>query len=178
MQNHTIPLVADGFPAFLYDTSIAVLNPKNRWAGYMRGPLLLCAFRTIYTSPSSATGSKPKKTKRGNAALLKLDMVTPEMIACAALQLRFALCSLQEYANVDGLFNFEDFYHFVLDSIYAGMSKGKWGDELFEWWNRQVFGNRLPDPDQPGPSYDDPFGGDPDAAPDSQDADADTDTGE
>lgn len=112
-------------------------------------------LRAIYTSPSSATGPKAKKTKRGNAALLKLDVVTPEMISCAALQvclcshqhsfyklicvflkLRFALCSMQDYANVDGLFNFEEFYHFVLDSIYAGLGKeGNWGADLFAWWN-------------------------------------------
>lgn len=101
---------------------------------------------------------------------------------------------LQEYANVNGLFSFREFYYFVLDSIYAGMSKGKWGEELFEWWNwsvvttmhsaqanftvSQVFGDKLAVPDQPGPSYDDPFGSDPDVGPGSQDIDADTDTEE
>lgn len=41
---------------------------------------------------------------------------------------------------------------------------------------RQVFSDKLLVPDEPGPSNDDPFGGDPDAAPDSRAVNDGTDT--
>ncbi|KAJ3766986.1 hypothetical protein FB446DRAFT_793608 [Lentinula raphanica] len=80
------------------------------------------------------------KTKKCNAELMGITKVMPEMIAYAALQVRFSLCSLQEFANVDGEFSFEDFFHNIVDSIVEGTLKSaSWGQDLLEWWDLWVF---------------------------------------
>ncbi|KAJ3737939.1 hypothetical protein EV360DRAFT_77290, partial [Lentinula raphanica] len=122
------------------------------------------ALRAMLKGPSAALGPKVLKTKKGNAELLGVSRVTPEMIAYAALQVRFNLCTLQEFANVDGEFNFEDFYHIIVDSIAEGTKKSeKWGKELLEWWNMKVFPEASASPSTP--SDDTLFGDDPDAPP-------------
>ncbi|KAJ3818169.1 hypothetical protein F5880DRAFT_1511185, partial [Lentinula raphanica] len=138
LKNHDIVLVASGRPLFLYDTQ--QMRASNRWTGYLRGPLLEYALRAILKGPSAALGPKVVKTKKCNAELMGITKVTSEMIAYAALQVRFSLCSLQEFANVDGEFSFEDFFHNIVDSIAEGTLKSaSWGQDLLEWWNLRVF---------------------------------------
>ncbi|KAJ3725377.1 hypothetical protein C8R42DRAFT_708429 [Lentinula raphanica] len=152
LKNHDIPLVASGRPLLLYDTQ--EMQFSNRWTGYLRGLLLVYALRAMLKGPSAALGPKVLKMKKGNAELLGVSRVTPEMIAYAALQVRFNLCTLQEFTNVDGEFNFEDFYHIIVDSI---------AEELLEWWNMKVFPEASASPSTP--SDDTLFGDDPDAPP-------------
>ncbi|KAJ3966245.1 hypothetical protein EV361DRAFT_936104 [Lentinula raphanica] len=121
LKNHDIVLVASGRPLFLYDTQ--QMRASNRWTGYLRGPLLEYALRAILKGPSAALGPKVVKTKKCNAELMGITKVMPEMIAYAALQVRFSLCSLQEFANVDE----------------GTLKSASWGQDLLEWWNLQVF---------------------------------------
>ncbi|KAE9405610.1 hypothetical protein BT96DRAFT_988386 [Gymnopus androsaceus JB14] len=173
LKNHQIQTLADGWPALLYDLN--AFCASNKWKDYLHGKMLLYTVRTIFMLPTSALGQQNIKTRGGNAKLLGLSKVSPEMIAYSAVQLWFSLSNLQQYAKMDGLFNFEEFYHFILDSITKGTEKSKkWSNELFQWWDAYVFGDKPP---QITTTTNDPFENNPDAASDNEiDADTGTDT--
>ncbi|KAI0631041.1 hypothetical protein C8Q77DRAFT_1062623 [Trametes polyzona] len=87
-----------GFPAFLYDLDamdVVSSNPKDFEIGLFRGPMMISAFRCIWTSPDSAT--KPPGAKgKGRASISRMHGitdVTAEQIAYIACLMRHVLSS-------------------------------------------------------------------------------------
>ncbi|KAI6143765.1 hypothetical protein BKA82DRAFT_4331182 [Pisolithus tinctorius] len=118
-------------------------------------------FKFIFTSPSSirdldedrATpgrhqGSSNQKaaTKNHVASILGMKAVTPRSIAYTAVQVRFALSSANTWHNVDGNFDYSQFYNAILDFFedLPGPAAKKRVDELLAWWNRKAFGKNQP----------------------------------
>ncbi|THU86734.1 hypothetical protein K435DRAFT_842780 [Dendrothele bispora CBS 962.96] len=132
-----IPLESASLCAFLY--SINDYDPEKMWSGLFRGPLLIFAYRAIFTSPSSALGEKSAPTKSGNAKIHGVFEVSVESIAYVSAQVRFALCTKHSWTKEDGVFNLEAFYFFVLDLMLK--APPQWREDLLEFWNDAVFGD-------------------------------------
>ncbi|THV02956.1 hypothetical protein K435DRAFT_652321, partial [Dendrothele bispora CBS 962.96] len=130
-----IPLESDSLCAFVY--SINNYDQDKMWSGLLRGPLLLFAYRAIFTSPSSALGDKSAPTKSGNAKIHGVSDVSIESIAYIAAQVRFALCSKHSWTKEDGVFNLETFYFFVLDLMLK--APAEWREDLLDFWNEYSF---------------------------------------
>ncbi|THU87907.1 hypothetical protein K435DRAFT_969699 [Dendrothele bispora CBS 962.96] len=141
-----IPLESDSLCAFMY--FINSYDSGKVWSGLLRGPLLVIAYRAIFTGPSSALGEKGAPTKSGNAKIHGVSEVSFESIAYVAAQVRFALCSKNSWVKEDGVFNLECFYFYLLDLMLKAPTK--WGDELLEFWNDAVFGDASTVPDSLG----------------------------
>jgi len=68
-------------------------DPEDPWNGLFRGPILISAYKHIFTSPSSVD-KEPKATRSGNARIHGMTSVTSASIAYVATQisaLRFEL---------------------------------------------------------------------------------------
>ncbi|KJA15204.1 hypothetical protein HYPSUDRAFT_396288 [Hypholoma sublateritium FD-334 SS-4] len=93
----------------------------------------------ILRGPSSAL-ERPgyKRGKRGNASLMGLKSVNPYIIAYVAVQARFAISSQDQWSSVDGQFNYETFYWFIVGIFDDGE-----GLELIKHYNHHVFGDEL-----------------------------------
>ncbi|THU80269.1 hypothetical protein K435DRAFT_607479, partial [Dendrothele bispora CBS 962.96] len=121
-------------PAFLY--CMKLYDPAKSKSGLLRGPLLVCAFRALFTGTSSALGEK-LSSKPGNAKLHDIPRVTPELIAYVAAQVRFALCTQASWRAKDKSFNLIKFYYYILEIITV-KSKEIWRKNLLRFWNRYI----------------------------------------
>ncbi|KAF8839843.1 hypothetical protein BDN67DRAFT_969490 [Paxillus ammoniavirescens] len=154
-------VTAHSWPLLLYHNYS--FDPTDAEQGLFRSSLLVKAFKFLFTSPSSAhdieedgngqiptrhRGSSTHKfaTKNHVAAILGLKSVTPRSIAYTAVQVRFALCSAGSWRNVDGDFDYIQFYNAIIDffEVTPGNAAKKRVDELLGWWNRKVFGKNRP----------------------------------
>ncbi|KAJ8595139.1 hypothetical protein M405DRAFT_728593 [Rhizopogon salebrosus TDB-379] len=125
----------DQWPICLY--SHHVYDPEDPWHGLLRSRLLVCAYKHVFTSPSSVE-KEPKATRSGNARLHGMSSVTIASIAYIATQVRFALSSSSVFSRTDTTTDSETFYHSLLD-LLEDPEEFKEVDELLTWWNRQVF---------------------------------------
>ncbi|KAJ3825960.1 hypothetical protein F5880DRAFT_1610642 [Lentinula raphanica] len=128
LKDGRISQISSDLPAFLYH--LPDYDASDMWAGLFRSDMLLCGFRAIFTGPDSATEQKTTKSRSGNAEILKVTEVTPEMIAYVAVQVRFALGTAQEWCQLEGQFDYVDFYYNLRNIIGEGPKK--WRRELFE----------------------------------------------
>ncbi|KAG2758156.1 hypothetical protein P692DRAFT_201835498 [Suillus brevipes Sb2] len=104
----------DQWPVFLY--AHYVYDHDDPWSGLLKSRLLVCAYKHVFTSPSSVN-REPKATRSGNARLHGMNCVTMASIAYIATQ---------------------TFYHSLLD-LLEDPKESKEVDELLTWWNHQVF---------------------------------------
>ncbi|KAG1843767.1 hypothetical protein F4604DRAFT_1884563 [Suillus subluteus] len=125
----------DQWPIFLY--AHYVYDSDDPWSGLLRSRLLTCAYKHVFTSPSSVD-KEPKATRSGNARLHGMNSVTIASIAYIATQVRFALSSSSVFSRTDTVTASETFYHSLLD-LLEDPEECKEVDELLTWWNRQVF---------------------------------------
>ncbi|KAF7965999.1 hypothetical protein HWV62_40501 [Athelia sp. TMB] len=72
------------WPLFLYENH--VFDREEPWKGLFRGPLLLKAFKHIFTSPSSANDDEPRSTRSGNARIHGMVKASLPAIAYVATQ--------------------------------------------------------------------------------------------
>ncbi|KIK46536.1 hypothetical protein CY34DRAFT_75837, partial [Suillus luteus UH-Slu-Lm8-n1] len=75
----------DRWPIFLYAQYI--YDPDDPWCGLLRSRLLVCAYKHVFTSPSSVE-KEPKATRSGNARLHGMTCVTIASISYIATQVR------------------------------------------------------------------------------------------
>ncbi|KAG1863918.1 hypothetical protein F4604DRAFT_1586688 [Suillus subluteus] len=125
----------DQWPIFLY--AHYVYDSDDPWSSLLRSRLLTCAYKHVFTSPSSVD-KEPKATRSGNARLHGMNSVTIASIAYIATQVRFALSSSSVFSRTDTVTASETFYHSLLD-LLEDPEECKEVDELLTWWNRQVF---------------------------------------
>ncbi|KAG1842189.1 hypothetical protein DFJ58DRAFT_666086 [Suillus subalutaceus] len=125
----------DQWPIFLY--AHYVYDHEDPWSGLLRSRLLVCAYKHVFTSPSSVD-REPKATRSGNARLHGMNCVTMASIAYIATQVQFALSSSSVFSQTNMTTDSETFYHSLLD-LLEDPEESKEVDELLTWWNRQVF---------------------------------------
>jgi len=124
-------------------------DPEYPEEGYLKGPLLLRAYRHIFTSPSSASDENMGTTKitsrrRDVATTLRLNgRVTPRSIAYAATQLVFSLNSSQEWRHEHAGLYYPSLYNFIVDFFEDADSDDETTiasvKDLLQWWNCRIF---------------------------------------
>ncbi|KAG2112776.1 hypothetical protein DEU56DRAFT_759593 [Suillus clintonianus] len=135
LRSGEMSVCGDQWPIFLY--AHYVYDHEDPWSGLLRSRLLVCAYKHVFTSPSSVD-REPKATRSGNARLHGMNCVTMASIAYIATQVRFALSSSSVFSRTDTTTDSETFYHSLLD-LLEDPEESKEVDELLTWWNRQVF---------------------------------------
>ncbi|KAG1888622.1 hypothetical protein F4604DRAFT_1877202 [Suillus subluteus] len=125
----------DQWPIFLY--AHYVYNHDDPWSSLLRSRLLVCAYKHVFTSPSSVD-REPKAMWSSNARLHGMNSVTMASIAYIATQVRFALSSSSVFSRTDTTTDSETFYHSLLN-LLEDPEESKEVDKLLTWWNRQVF---------------------------------------
>ncbi|KAF7976661.1 hypothetical protein HWV62_5999 [Athelia sp. TMB] len=155
-EGHADYLVtAHSWPIFLYAGYKCDTNDLEK--GLLQSPLLVKAFKYIFTSPSSAAEDLPdiqsdqRPTKRARRAqttttrtdvarLIGLNTVTPRAIAYVAVQLRFALSNATAWRLIDIDFSHVEFYAAIVDFFETtpGPRAQASADKLLEWWNKSL----------------------------------------
>ncbi|KAG2081961.1 hypothetical protein BD769DRAFT_1633495 [Suillus cothurnatus] len=125
LKSGKIIVTGDQWPLFLYADYHYDL--KDPWNGLFQSALLVCAYRNVFTSPSSMN-REPKAT----------HSVTLPSIAYIAMQIRFMLTSSPVFSCTDTVTDSERFYNSVLD-IFEDPDEKQEVDDLTVWWNRQIF---------------------------------------
>ncbi|KAG2089118.1 hypothetical protein BD769DRAFT_1396130 [Suillus cothurnatus] len=148
------------FPAFLYEKYTA--NLDNLEEGLFKGKILVQGYKAVFTSPSSAKNIEGDgdgadviennrrarksvwglKVKKHVAQIIKMEKVTPRLIAYIACQVRFALSSVMSWRTVDGDFDYIQFWWSIVDFFERppGQEARRRVKRLLEWWTRKVFG--------------------------------------
>ncbi|EGN99950.1 hypothetical protein SERLA73DRAFT_72719 [Serpula lacrymans var. lacrymans S7.3] len=134
--------------------------------GLFKGCLLVKAYMFLFTSPTSAesvdlhsnacTSDNPDvdnrrrkraiqrertNTRRNVATIIGLKSVTARSIAFTAVQVCFSLSDLGSWREVDGDFNYCEFYNNILSFFEdtPGPRSKQHVTDLLAWWNLQVF---------------------------------------
>ncbi|KAF8447192.1 hypothetical protein L210DRAFT_3525191 [Boletus edulis BED1] len=83
-------------------------------------------------------------TRTNVATILKMRSVEPRAIAYVTVQLRFALSSRKCWGLQDDNFNYDAFYHNIVNWFEKPRSQAKAQevDELLLWWTRAIFGRQ------------------------------------
>ncbi|KAG1883275.1 hypothetical protein F4604DRAFT_1576096 [Suillus subluteus] len=137
---------ADGYivtemswPRFLYDGYTT--DPNNLEEGLFKSKLLLQAFKAIFTSPSSA---KEVVGDGDGANVIENNRRTKKNLFGQKVKthLRFALSSVTSWHQVDGDFDYAQFWCNIID--FFEQAPGRLAqcnvDRLLAWWTRKVFG--------------------------------------
>ncbi|KAH9828719.1 uncharacterized protein C8Q71DRAFT_863785 [Rhodofomes roseus] len=160
------------FPRFFF--SMKDHDPEDLEKTLFRGPLLLRAFKCIYTSPSSAmdfglnsededsdedqviTVQPPCKrqrmlkqpTRSSVAEILNLKRVTGRSIAYVCVQVHFALSDLGQWSRDVAQFDYEAFYYGIVDYFERppGPQAEARAKVLLQWWTEAIFGKARADP--------------------------------
>jgi len=120
-------------------------DPDSPDVGFLKGPLLMRAFRHMFTAPSSASSdntSKATSRRRDVATSLGLNgRVTPRSIAYAATQLVFSLNSARDWKTEHAGFHYPSFYNFIVDFFEDADNDDSTNavNELLQWWNIKIF---------------------------------------
>ncbi|KAH7903572.1 hypothetical protein BJ138DRAFT_1138709 [Hygrophoropsis aurantiaca] len=139
LKNGEMTVSGDQWPIFLYLGYN--YDPEDPWNGLLRSPILVSAYKHIFTSPSSVD-KEPKATRSGNARIHGMTRVTTASLAYVATQARFALSSSPVFSRTDTVTDSERFYNSLRDLLEDPEEKEE-VDQLLIWWNRQVFPSYL-----------------------------------
>ncbi|KAG1836688.1 hypothetical protein DFJ58DRAFT_669456 [Suillus subalutaceus] len=128
LQSGEILVCGDQWPIFLY--AHYLYDPEDPWCGLLRSHLLVCAYKHIFTSPSSVE-REPKAMQSGNARLHRMKSVTIASIAYIATQV----------CNVSFCNTVFDIWPKVSSLVFSRTDpdESKEVDELLTWWNHQIF---------------------------------------
>ncbi|KAG1831447.1 hypothetical protein DFJ58DRAFT_872051 [Suillus subalutaceus] len=97
----------------------------------------------IYTSPSSALidDGELSVTRSDNAKLHGMYKVEAKHIAYALIQSRFGISSHDKWQETDGNYSYRNAYYRTIKAIQELFDEA-WAEELLEWWNKAMFGNK------------------------------------
>ncbi|KZP15450.1 hypothetical protein FIBSPDRAFT_750186, partial [Athelia psychrophila] len=140
-------VTAQSWPNFMYQGYVCDIDDAEE--GLFKSPILIKAFKYLFTSPSSASevtsnpqdSHRPTKrartqttsTRSNVAALIGMDKVTPRAIAYVAVQVK---CYRYTVQTID--FSHIEFYTAIIDFFEATpgpLAQAK-ADELLAWWNK------------------------------------------
>ncbi|KAJ7062202.1 hypothetical protein C8F01DRAFT_1230639 [Mycena amicta] len=132
----TIRIVSEQLPAFLFPAGQK--NDTTALNHLLAGETIIQAAKVIYHGPSAmGQGDGCRGAgKDGNAELVGLKSFTPRLIAYIVCQVRFALTSVTTYNKVDGLFDYEKFFNYVLKAL----SRKDTEERVITLFNRRVLG--------------------------------------
>ncbi|KAH6871255.1 hypothetical protein BKA70DRAFT_1379457 [Coprinopsis sp. MPI-PUGE-AT-0042] len=102
----------DQWPIFLFLDH--TYDPEDPWRGLLRGPLLLNAFKFVFTSPSSVERTDSRATRCSNSKIHGMASVTIPSLAYIATQVRFALSSTATFSRNDAITDSEKFYNSLI----------------------------------------------------------------
>ncbi|KAJ6449115.1 hypothetical protein C8R45DRAFT_1045309 [Mycena sanguinolenta] len=105
--------------------------------GLFEGHLIPRVGKCILQGPSSAL--KPPgahRGERGNAAKIGACVVTPRLMGYFAIQTVFAISGIETWRQVDGNFDYEEFYWTVVSLFEDGDNA-----HILENFNHQIFGS-------------------------------------
>ncbi|KAG1786578.1 hypothetical protein EV424DRAFT_1551397 [Suillus variegatus] len=135
-----IRLTANDFPAFLWSGNPPGCDYDDdaMTEGLLQGYLIERVMRHILTGPSTALGQDSWATQTCNAMLHDMTTVEAEHIAYAFVQARFGISAQNKWSDINGNFNYPEFYHNIIDFI-RDCGDTDWVGELKKWWNMYVF---------------------------------------
>ncbi|KAG1759755.1 hypothetical protein EDD22DRAFT_955587 [Suillus occidentalis] len=141
LQSGGIKLTADAFPAFLWkgDPPGSDYNPDDMMDGFLEGFILERTMRHIFTGPSTALGSRSRRTRPCNAVLHDMTTVEAAHIAYSCVQVRFGLSAQNFWTEEDGDFKYRDFYRNIVEFIEDLPDDDR--KKLFKKWNMKLFNN-------------------------------------
>ncbi|KAG2058679.1 hypothetical protein BDR06DRAFT_875719 [Suillus hirtellus] len=136
IQSGKIKVTALALPAFLWagDPPGMDYDDDNMFEGMFEGYLLERTMHHIFTSPSSAYGGETRATCTCNAALHGMTTVEAAHIAYGCLQVRFGISAKNAWSEIDGAFNYQEFYNNIMDFIEDSPNP-EWKHELLKAWN-------------------------------------------
>ncbi|KAG1894617.1 uncharacterized protein F5891DRAFT_1254956 [Suillus fuscotomentosus] len=127
LRSGELSVCGDQWPIFLF--AHHTYDTEDPWCGLLRSRLLVCAYKHIFTSPSSVD-KEPKATRSGNACLHGMNSVTIASIAYVATQVRSIrskfLLGVLANRHYYGLRNF---YHSLLN-LFEDPDESKEVEEL------------------------------------------------
>ncbi|KAG2099249.1 uncharacterized protein F5147DRAFT_747291 [Suillus discolor] len=123
----------NSWPQFMYENYS--FDDSNLEKGLFKSKILVQAFKTIFTSPSSAREAdgdgdgadilennrrarralNQVKVKMCVASIINMRKVTPHSITYIVCQVRFALSSVSSWRTVNGDFDYEGFWNNIVD---------------------------------------------------------------
>ncbi|KAI0311282.1 hypothetical protein OF83DRAFT_1069090 [Amylostereum chailletii] len=122
----------DHWPVLVYENH--TYTPGDVWKGLFHGPLLVKAYKHVFTSPSSAIGDSKSK-KGSNAGKHRMNRVTRASIVYIATLTRFSLQNVAVFSRTDKVADSQRFY----TSMTEMLDDPDFMDEVVElvaWWNK------------------------------------------
>ncbi|KAH6890794.1 hypothetical protein BKA70DRAFT_1234416 [Coprinopsis sp. MPI-PUGE-AT-0042] len=137
LRSRELVPTGEQWPLFLYENYI--FDAENPWRGLLRGPLLVKAYKYVFTSPSSVDGGKDssKATRASNSRIHGMKTVSNASLAYIATQVRFALTASPTFSRTDHETDSEKFYNSVLRLLE---DPEEWDEVklLLGWWDRET----------------------------------------
>ncbi|KAH6909842.1 hypothetical protein BKA70DRAFT_1102178 [Coprinopsis sp. MPI-PUGE-AT-0042] len=122
----------DQWPIFLFENH--KYDPEDPWRGLLRGPLLVNAFKYIFTSPSLVERTDHRATRCSNSKIHGMSATTIPSIAYVATQVRFALTSTATFSRTDTITDSEKFYHSLI-TVMEDPEERSEVKLLLRWWD-------------------------------------------
>ncbi|KAH6885583.1 hypothetical protein BKA70DRAFT_1444974 [Coprinopsis sp. MPI-PUGE-AT-0042] len=129
----------DQWPLFLFQGN--KFDPEDPWKGLLRGPLLINAFKYIFTSPSSVERTDHRATRCSNSRIHGMSAVTIPSIAYIATQVRKSLprgLKGHIFSRSDTITDSERFYNSLI-SLMEDPEEQAEVKVLLRWWDSQIF---------------------------------------
>ncbi|KAG2741244.1 hypothetical protein P692DRAFT_201674191, partial [Suillus brevipes Sb2] len=127
------------FPTFLYEKYTA--DQDHLEEGLFKSPILVQAFKSIFTSPSSA---KEIDGEGDGANIIENNRRAKRELFGRKVKthLRFALSAVTSWRSVDGDFDYVQFWRIIVDFFEKapGRLAQRKVERLLAWWTRKVFG--------------------------------------
>ncbi|KAH6897576.1 hypothetical protein BKA70DRAFT_1116126 [Coprinopsis sp. MPI-PUGE-AT-0042] len=120
---------------FLYEDHL--FDPEDPWKGLLHGPLLIKAFKHVFTSPSSVDMDTSRATRSSNSRIHGMKSVTVASIAYIATQVRFSLTASPIFSRNDLQTDSERFYNSILNLLEDPEELAE-VKQLLSWWDRYV----------------------------------------
>ncbi|KAH6912311.1 hypothetical protein BKA70DRAFT_1423020 [Coprinopsis sp. MPI-PUGE-AT-0042] len=130
----------DQWPLFLFQGH--KFDPEDPWKGLLRGPLLVNAFKYIFTSPSSVERTDHRATRCSNSKIHGMSAVTIPSIAYVATQVRFALTSTPVFSRSDTITDSEKFYNSIITLLEDPEEQAE-VKVLMRWWDAANFSDHI-----------------------------------
>ncbi|KAH6909687.1 hypothetical protein BKA70DRAFT_1102440, partial [Coprinopsis sp. MPI-PUGE-AT-0042] len=122
----------DQWPIFLFQDH--KYDPEDPWEGLLRGPLLINAFKYIFTSPSSVERTDNRATRCSNSKIHGMSTVTIPSLAYVATQVCFALTSTATFSRTDTITDSEKFYNSLITLLEDPEEQSE-VKMLLRWWD-------------------------------------------
>ncbi|KAJ7118069.1 hypothetical protein C8R44DRAFT_738026 [Mycena epipterygia] len=134
--NGDITVTGNNFPRFLYPDDW-VYEQHHLMDQIFEGHLLPRVAKCILQGPATALKvAGAHRGNRGNAARIGARVINARLMGYFAFQARFALSGLESWQQVDGVFDYEQFYWTIVKLFDDGDNT-----DILKRFNHEVFGD-------------------------------------